>query len=62
MKNACHLSMYPHYLGCQTFVLWQSTGWTWQTFVGVKCIINWFTLSGVVDIDYYSPGSGELCK
>lgn len=26
VKNSCHLSMYHHYLGCQTFVLWHSTG------------------------------------
>lgn len=29
---------------------------------GGGCVINWFTLSGIVDIDYYSPGSGELSK
>lgn len=63
MNNSCRLSMYHHHLGCQTFVLWHSTGWTLQSLMLVRgCIINWFTLSGVVDIDYYSPGSGELSK
>lgn len=49
MLNICALAF--HWLD-----LADSGGWEG------RCIINWFTISGVVDIDYDSPGSGELSK
>lgn len=49
MLNICALAL--HWLD-----LADSGGWDG------RCIINWFTMSGVVDIDYDSPGSEELFK